>query len=270
MNVQSSFLTEEVNRKNLDSNRSSTALVVRGRYKDNKKKQENRGKSRSKSRGRSSMKDIECHHCGKKGHFKRDCCTDKQEKGKEKAKEDKSKSSVKIEEINAVSEDEGDILLNSSLDAAHMVTTDDVILHDWILDSGASFHVTPHREWFTTYDAKRTGRVRLGNDYACEIMGVGDVQLKFQHGSTFILKNVRHVPKLTKSLISCGQLDDEGYTTTFGDSSWKITKGKLVVARGTKSGTLYMLHVSTVKNNVIYVTEQPSVFLWHRWLGHMS
>ena len=61
-----------------------------------------------------------------------------------------------------------------------MVTTDDIVLHDWILDSGASFHVTPHREWFTNYDAKRTGRVHLGNDYACEIMGVGDVQLKFQ------------------------------------------------------------------------------------------
>lgn len=34
------------------------------------------------------------------------------------------------------------------------------------------------------------------------------MQLKFQHGSTFTLKNVRHVPKLTKSLISAGQLDD--------------------------------------------------------------
>ena len=110
----------------------------------------------------------------------------------------------------------------------------------------------------------------LGNDYACEIVGVGDVQLKFQHGSTFTLKNVRHVPKLTKSLISAKQLDDAGFSCVFGDSSWKITKGSLVVARGSKSGTLYMLHVSTVKNHVICVTEQPSVSLWHRRLGHMS
>ena len=80
------------------------------------------------------------------------------------------------------------------------------------------------------------------------------MKLKFQHGSTFILKNVRHVPKLTKSLISSG-LDDAGYTCVFGDNSWKITKGSLVVARGTKSGTLYMLHVSTIRNHVICVTE---------------
>ena len=43
-----------------------------------------------------------------------------------------------------------------------------------------------------------------------------------------------------------------------------------MVARGVKSSTLYMLHVSSVKDHVICVTEQPNVSLWHRWLGHMS
>lgn len=49
--------------------------------------------------------------------------------------------------------------------------------------------------------------VRLGNKQTYEIMGVGDVQLKFQNGSSFMLKNVRHVPSITKSLISTGVLD---------------------------------------------------------------
>ena len=68
-----------------------------------------------------SLKDIECYHYGKNEHLKRDCHTYKQEKGKEKEKEEKPKSLVKIEERNVVSEDEGDILLNLGLDAAHMV-----------------------------------------------------------------------------------------------------------------------------------------------------
>ena len=117
---------------------------------------------------------------------------------------------------------------------------------------------------------KEQAKFDLANDYACKIMGVGDVKLKFQHGSTFILKNVRHGPKLTKSLINSGQLDDAGYTCVFGDNSWKVTKGSLVVARGSKSSTLYMLHVTTVKDHVLCVGEQPSVSLWHRQLGHMS
>ena len=190
-NVESSLLTEEVNKKNLDNTRGgSTALVVKGRTFD-KKKGQGRGKSKSKSRGRSG-KDVECYHCWKQGHFKRDCRLFKSEKGKEKVKEDKPKSTVKIEEIlNVVSEDEeevktivssdddGDILFNSAMESTQLVATDDNMQHDWILDLGASFHATPHREWFNTYDAKGIGRVRLGNDYACEIMGVGDMKLKF-------------------------------------------------------------------------------------------
>ena len=74
--------------------------------------------------------------------------------------------------------EDGKILLILTLDSAQLVATDDLIMHDWILDSGASFHVTPHKEWFSTYDASRKGKVRLKNDYACEIIGVGDVQLK--------------------------------------------------------------------------------------------
>ena len=72
--------------------------------------------------------------------------------------DNKGKSSVKIEEINAMSEDEdGDILLNSGLEYSQLVTTVDQNVQDWVMDSGASFHVTPHREWFTNYDAKRIG-----------------------------------------------------------------------------------------------------------------
>ena len=72
---------------------------------------------------------------------------------------------------------------------------------------------------------------------------------------------MRYVPKLNKSLISIGQLDDTGHNIVFGDSSWKVTKGSLVVARGSKFETLYMLHVSNVKKNVICVAKQPSVSL---------
>ena len=96
------------------------------------------------------------------------------------------------------------------------------------------------------------------------------MQLKLQNGSSFMLKNVRHVPTVTKSLISTGVLDEASYVTVFGNNTWKISKGSLTIAHGVKSGNLYMLHVSSVKHHVINVTEQPSVSLWHRRLGHMS
>ena len=75
-------------------------------------------------------------------------------------------------------------------DSAHLVATNDLIKHDWIIDLGASFHVTPNREQFTTYDVAQRGQVWLDNGYAYKIVGVGDVQIKFQNGSTFTLKNI--------------------------------------------------------------------------------
>ena len=113
-NVESSFLTEEVNRKNMDSTHGGNALYVRGRSKE-RSKSDDKGKGHSKSRGRS---DIECYHCHKKGHMKKDCHLWEKEKGNDK-KQDKNKdkassSSVKIEEINAVSVDfeDGEIFLS--------------------------------------------------------------------------------------------------------------------------------------------------------------
>ena len=106
----------------------------------------------------------------------------------------------------------------------------------------------------------------LGNGLACDIVGVGDVQVCFKNGSVFTLHDVRHVPLLTKNLVNA----DAGYTCMFGDCSWKISKGALQIARGLKSSTFYVLHVSKFSNNVICIAKQPSVSLWHRWLGHLS
>ena len=71
-------------------------------------------------------------------------------------------------------------------------------------------------------------------------------------------------------MISTGQLDDNGFYTTFGDGKWKICKGSTVIAKGSKRSTLYPLHVSSVSDHVVAITEQPSVSLWHGRLGHMS
>ena len=84
-----------------------------------------------------------------------------------------------------------------------------------------------------------------------------------------MLQNVRHVLELAKSLVSTGQLDDLGYKTIFGNQSWTIKKGNLVISR-VKHGSLYSMHVSCVKDNVIAIAKLRSTELWHSRLGHMS
>ena len=87
-------------------------------------------------------------------------------------------------------------------------------------------------------------------------------------GNRRTLEDVRYIPGLKKNPISVGQLDSTGYATEFGKGSWKIVKGALVVARGTKSGTLYT--TAGCINMAIVAEGASGSCLWHKRLGHMS
>ncbi|GKA91694.1 hypothetical protein Tco_0813619 [Tanacetum coccineum] len=137
-----------------------------------------------------------------------------------------------------------------------------------IMDSGASFHATYCKEELEMFKL-RTGKVRLADDKTLDIAGVGDVVLKTSFGTSWTLKNVRYIPGLKNRLISIGQLDEEGYHVGFGDQQWKVTKGSLVVARGNKRGSLYMVEVPSDGINAT-IDGRGNATLWHQRLEHMS
>ena len=74
----------------------------------------------------------------------------------------------------------------------------------WVVDSGASFHLTPKRECFSSYTAGDYGYVRMGNDGECKIMGIGNVCLLTSTGCRLMLKDVSHVPDVKLNLILVG------------------------------------------------------------------
>ena len=108
------------------------------------------------------------------------------------------------------------------------------------MDSGASFHTTPHREIIQNYVAGDFGKVYLANGSALDVVGMGDVQILLPNGSVWLLEKVRHIPDLRRNLISVGQLDDEGHAILFVGGTWKVTKGVRVLACGKKTGTICM------------------------------
>ncbi|MCO5573907.1 hypothetical protein L7F22_027682 [Adiantum nelumboides] len=69
--------------------------------------------------------------------------------------------------------------LQSTMPAELLVSGE--VSHTWILDSGASLHVTPHRHWFTTYE-ETIGTVTLGDSYSCDIVGIGDIAMVMANG----------------------------------------------------------------------------------------
>ncbi|RVW41057.1 Retrovirus-related Pol polyprotein from transposon TNT 1-94 [Vitis vinifera] len=141
-------------------------------------------------------------------------------------------------------------------------------LDDWVLDSGASFHTTPHREIIQNYVAGDFGKVYLIDGSALDVVGLGDVRILLPNGSVWLLEKVRHIPDLRRNLISVGQLDDEGHAILFVGSTWKVTKGARVLARGKKTGTLYI--TSCPRDTIAVVDASTDTSLWHSRLGHMS
>ena len=85
--MTSSLLIKEINRINNEGSKAGNALTVRGRSNDKGKEKE---RSRSKSKTHRSVKDMECYHCGKKGHMKKNCRLLKKENKKDKKGKKKS------------------------------------------------------------------------------------------------------------------------------------------------------------------------------------
>ena len=73
---------------------------------------------------------------------------------------------------NAVTEEVQDALLLAV----------DSPLDDWVLDSGASFHTTPHREIIQNYVAGDFGKVYLADGSALDVVGLGDVWILLSNG----------------------------------------------------------------------------------------
>ena len=98
----------------------------------------------------------------------------------------------------------------------------------WVIDSGASFHITPSRECFSTYIVGDHGYVKMGDNGECKIVYVGNVCLTTSTSCRLILKDARHVPDIKLTL---SQLEDEGFIGSFRNGKWKFRRGNLIVAK---------------------------------------
>ena len=160
---------------------------------------------------------------------------------------------------------EEELLLITEESELHLVSDETT----WVVDSGASYHLTPNQKCFSSYRAGDHSFVKMGNEGACRIVSIGDVCLTTSTGCKLMLKDVLHVPKVRLNLISAGRLDDEGYTDSIQNGVMKFNKGSLIVARGRKINTLYMMHVRICREEVNVATDDVSE-LWNKRLCHMS
>ena len=201
-----------------------------------------------------------CWTCNEVGHIQRFCPKQRE----------KSQLRAKVIEDKVESDSDGEGVFPAS---------DEVREDKWLVDSGASSHMTPKREYFTKYRSFTTPEeVALGDGRVIEAVGVGNIRLKmlFKVNNTkkAVMYDVLHVPKLACNLFSVRAAAKKGNTIKFGQSRCWIrgSKGTLQ-GMGSLAGKLYHLkcNVITGKENATVVSEDlPEVDLWHQRLGHLN
>lgn len=153
----------------------------------------------------------------------------------------------------AVYASDGDVMLALSVSLADL-PMDITLSPQWLLDGDIAFHVTPCREWFSSFSSGRLGCVRLVDGSTCNIEGAGDICLSLPSGASYMLCHVRYVPRLSQSLISVRQLQVSGCRVLLREQSFQMHCGSLVIARGARSGLVYPMHVSEVRDGVVSCT----------------
>ena len=110
-----------------------------------------------------------------------------------------------------------------------------------------------NRDWLTTLDTNVTGYVFIGDDYPHERKGVGTIRLKHHDGVVRELTNVWYIPMLGNNLISLGVLEASGCKIVMDDGIVKVSRGALVLMKGTRFRNLYKLQGETIIGDVAAV-----------------
>jgi len=89
-------------------------------------------------------------------------------------------------------------------------------------------------------------------------------------GCKLVLKDVRYILDMCLNLILAEKLYDTGLVNHYGGGKWKLTNGSLIVARGVKKGSLYIMQVNLCRWEANVIHDNSNFELWHGRLGHIS
>ncbi|KAK3006834.1 hypothetical protein RJ639_015528 [Escallonia herrerae] len=142
----------------------------------------------------------------------------------------------------------------------------------WIIDSGATDHMTfDAQDFIETSQQKRTC-IANANGVTYSVTGAGKVALS----PSFTLSNTLLVPSLSNKLLSIGQVTEELNCCALMYPKFCLfqdLRNKKIIGRGTKrEGLYYMDDLSIGQTNTAHGTndKERQIWLWHYRLGHPS
>ena len=142
--------------------------------------------NRDKSRGRSKSKfkgKIICHYCNNPGHIEKFCRKKKKDKSKERKEKTETETSEQQQQqsygkaTSALAISSNDVCFIGEQGSLNLVCDD----CNWVIDSGASYHLTSCSDYFSSYTSGDFGQVLMGHYGSSKIIGMGTMHLETLH-----------------------------------------------------------------------------------------
>jgi hypothetical protein len=219
-----------------------------------------------------------CRNCGIYGHWKEDC-------KKPPRKDRKEEAHV------AHAEQENPSLLLAMVEAVRVVRAPftagrqvvhlnekNVYLEDrdeakdvWVLDTGASNHMTGRREALSSLDVSVHGTAWFGDGSLVDIEGIRSMVLQTKNDGHKVLTQVYYIPKLKSNIVSLGQLEG-GCKVVLEDGCCKVYDvGRSLLARAPRvKNRLYLLEVHLAAPVCLMSKTDDQAWLWHGRYGHLN
>ncbi|OWY92235.1 Integrase, catalytic core protein, partial [Phytophthora megakarya] len=206
--------------KKESSQRALKATAFGGKDKNGKFGKGGKGYGRKSNNGRRLVGSKgKCFNCGQAGHMKRDCPV----------------------KVNGDSNDDSVFAIGEDRSA------------EWLIDSGATAHMTPHRDDLFEYSAmSKDMYVTIADGKKIRVAGTGSVRLTGIDAKSIRMVEVLYIPGLDRRLLSVGKLAERGMSVEFQRNSCVIWDKSKAVASGKKIGKAYVLDC---QQDVAYYTE---------------
>jgi hypothetical protein len=148
---------------------------------------------------------------------------------------------------------------------AALMATDKLPANTWILDSGATQHMTNDAQSVTAL-CHQSSSVCIADGSQMQAIGTGTVE--FRHdGNTATLNSVLVCPQLSSNLLSVSKLADSGHLVSFSDSACIISKAGKKVLVANRTGSLYSLELKPSAPQTMLAATMSN---WHQRLGHLN
>jgi hypothetical protein len=144
----------------------------------------------------------------------------------------------------------------------------------WVLDTGATNHISGCRTTFMKIDTMVLGTVCFGDDSVAWIEGHVTIVFVCKNNESWSFDEVYFSPRLTTNIVSVGQLDEIGYKIDIDTGVMKIREpgGILLAKVKREENRLYILHLKFAQPTCLVVCGRgdEAVWRWHERFGHVN